>query len=201
MKNNNKHLFTSILATGLLALSTGSQAALVQHSTDLIHDSDTNITWMQNANLNGPMTWYEATDWANNLVYGGYDDWRLPSYDQLNHLFYDELGAEAWNTEVIKGNSNYGLFSNFQFDLYWTADEALGSWSDYAYTYDTVYGAHNYAQPKDGSFGSFYAWAIRGNDITAPAAVPVPAAVWLMGSGLMGLLTLRRTVSGKAARC
>lgn len=202
MKKHNKYLFTSILATGLLAFSTGSQAALVQHSTDLIYDNDTNITWMQNANLNGTMTWHEAVDWASNLVYGGYDDWRLPTYDQLNHLFYAELGAEPWNTEVIKDNSNYGLFSNFQFDLYWTSDEATGAWSDHAYTYDTYYGVHNYALPKDGSSGSFYAWAIRGNDITAPAAVPLPAAVWLMGSGLLGLLALRnRTVSGMDTRC
>jgi hypothetical protein len=31
-----------------------------------------------------------------------------------------------------------------------------------------------------------HAWAVRSGDV--PAVVPVPAAVWLFGSGLLGLL-------------
>jgi hypothetical protein len=202
MKKNNKHLLIPVLATSLLTLSTGSQAAsLVQRTSDLIYDSDTNRTWMQNADLNGTMTWYQAMNWADNLVYGGYDDWRLPSYDEMDHLFYVELGAEPWHTEVIKENSNYDLFSNFQFNAYWTSDEVQDpqQWGDAAYIYDTLYGVHNYYVPKD---GEWYAWAIRDGDVTAPSSVPVPGAIWLMGSGLLGLMSLRkRTASDKNAQC
>jgi hypothetical protein len=37
---------------------------------------------------------------------------------------------------------------------------------------------------------NLFAWAVRSGDV--PAVVPVPAAVWLFGSGLMGLLGLAR---------
>jgi len=35
----------------------------------------------------------------------------------------------------------------------------------------------------------YYAWAVYSGDVSA---VPVPAAVWLFGSGLMGLVGLDR---------
>ncbi len=28
------------------------------------------------------MTWYEALQWADDLEYAGYDDWRIPSLDE-----------------------------------------------------------------------------------------------------------------------
>ena len=39
-----------------------------------------------------------------------------------------------------------------------------------------------YAGLKD---NFYYAWAVRSGDVSA---VPVPAAAWLFGSGLIGLL-------------
>jgi len=34
-----------------------------------------------------------------------------------------------------------------------------------------------------------YAWAVRSGDVSA---VPVPAAMWLFGSGLLGLIGVAR---------
>jgi hypothetical protein len=36
----------------------------------------------------------------------------------------------------------------------------------------------------------YYAWAVRSGDVVS--AVPVPATVWLFGSGLIGLLGIAR---------
>jgi len=36
---------------------------------------------------------------------------------------------------------------------------------------------------------NFFAWAVRSGDVSV---VPIPAAVWLFGSGLIGLLGVAR---------
>jgi hypothetical protein len=46
-------------------------------------------------------------------------------------------------------------------------------------------------QSDDGKTGSNYAWAVHSGDVSA-SVVPVPAAVWLFGSGLLGLIGMAR---------
>lgn len=73
-----------------IAFSSPAHAALYDRGNGMIYDSSQNITWLQDANyantsgytttnFAGRMTWDQATAWADQLVYGGYDDWRLPS--------------------------------------------------------------------------------------------------------------------------
>ena len=66
-------------AAALIALSGAAQAALVNRGGGMIYDTTRNITWLANMNTTGLMTWAAATTWANNLVHGGFDDWRLPT--------------------------------------------------------------------------------------------------------------------------
>ena len=47
--------------------------------TDAFYDTELNITWLRNANVNGPMTWDAANAWAANLAVGAYSDWRRPT--------------------------------------------------------------------------------------------------------------------------
>jgi hypothetical protein len=53
--------------------------------TDAFYDTQLNITWLRDANINrgngngGRMTWYGAQSWVSNLSFGGYTDWRLPT--------------------------------------------------------------------------------------------------------------------------
>jgi hypothetical protein len=89
-----------VAALGLLALSGAAQAALVVRGGGMIYDTTLNITWLADMNYavtsgyaaanaggtgsnrvdtNGSMGWNAANTWANNLMYGGYDDWRLAS--------------------------------------------------------------------------------------------------------------------------
>jgi hypothetical protein len=72
-----------------------AQAALVDRGGGMLYDDGLKVTWLQDANYAktsgycntagncldtvGRMTWTQATTWANNLVYGGYSDWRLAS--------------------------------------------------------------------------------------------------------------------------
>ena len=86
----------------VLVFAHSAKAALQDKGGGLIYDDDLGITWMQYANYaDGTMTWDEAVAWADNLVFQGYDDWRLPYTDTLcfgkdctgsdmGHLYYTE---------------------------------------------------------------------------------------------------------------
>jgi hypothetical protein len=46
-------------------------------------------------------------------------------------------------------------------------------------------------QDNDNKGLFYYAWAVQSGDV-AVLATPVPAAVWLFGSGLLGLIGMAR---------
>jgi hypothetical protein len=71
-----------LLLVGVLIPSTltcSAFASLTDKGGGLIYDTDLDITWLQNANYAGQMSHEDALQWAEDLVYQGYDDWRLPS--------------------------------------------------------------------------------------------------------------------------
>lgn len=59
-----------------------------------ITDMETGLMWMQNDSGSfgvgddgdGALTWEQALEWAENLDFGGYDDWRLPNAKALQSI-------------------------------------------------------------------------------------------------------------------
>jgi Protein of unknown function (DUF1566) len=143
------------------------------------------------------MSWSDANNWASSLTYGGYSDWRLPTTppedivssgidktsSEMGHLFYSELGGVAGSSISATHNANYDLFSNIKPDLYWssTAFLAPDAWGFNMGDGNQLHVPTNFQT---------YAWAVRTGDVSQ---VPVPAAVWLFCSGLMGLIGMRRS--------
>jgi hypothetical protein len=142
---------------------------------------------------NGRLTWWGGlafTNYLNSINYGGSSQWRLPSAganpqpgfnagSELGQLFYSELGGTEFNSIP-----NTPTFNNEQSYAYWLATEyapdPIGAWG-----FDTFNG-YQYDLSK---VNQVYAWAVSPGQV---AAVPEPGILWLMGSGLLGLLASKR---------
>jgi hypothetical protein len=201
-----KKFLTSFWGTwAVLVFLVNAQAALYDRGGGFIYDSDQDITWLQDANYaktsglidTGMMDWNSAMLWAANLEYGGYNDWRLPSVGENPVIGYNATGSEMGYLYYTPepnglGNlagvdiSNKGPFINLEYGTYWTNTE-YDLDPQNAWTFFFGYGA----QSPDRKYltNNYYAWAVHDGDL---ALVPIPGAVWLLGSGLVGLLGLRK---------
>lgn len=182
------------------------------------YDTALDITWLANANYaDTAMNWITATAWVAGLnpYDSGITGWRLPamidtgtygcnyaysgtdcgwnvdtSTSEMAHMFYVTLGNKAyWDThgggpQPGWGLTNTGPFSNVQSSRYWSATEYA---TVFAWHFNFDLGNQDFEFKSD----SLYAWAVHSGDVGT--IVPVPASVWLFGSGLIGLLG----VSGK----
>ena len=82
---NNSQFIGVQCATLISLFSLTSHAAVIDRGNGLIYDNDLDIIWLADANysytsgyhVDGFMTYQESQIWVNQLVFGGYDDWRL----------------------------------------------------------------------------------------------------------------------------
>jgi hypothetical protein len=142
----------------------------------------------------GSVSWFGAqafTGYLNSISYAGPKQWALPSagadpqygYNQtggqFGQLFYNELGGTAGNAIP-----DTPYFTNEQAYAYWLgteyAPDPVGAWA---------FGTNVALQSYGYKYHQFYAWAVSPGNV---AAVPVPGAIWVFGSGLLALLGLKR---------
>jgi len=211
-------VFKFILATiytCLTVVSFNASAVVLQERLGGLayYDADADLTWLADATSgatreNGGTirTWASAKTWVAGLDVAGVTGWRLPTTMQpdpscspqestgnyaynctgseLGNLFYTVLGGVATESITVTHNANYNLFSNVQSYRYWSSTEYALDPADAWYFYTNL-GRQNYG--TKGGLNNI--WAVKSGDV---AVVPVPAAIWLFGSGLIGVVGAAR---------
>ena len=178
----NKSIVVYILLTFILLITPEAKADLIDRGNGLIYDDSLNITWLQNADSEGSMTWSEANEWAGSFFFQGYSDWRLPTTDplcpdknctdnEMGHLFY---------TDGIK-DVTMGMFSDVKSSIYWSSTEYDNST---AWRFNFKYGSQGTSDKEQ----TRYAWAVRDGDSTPPVA-PEPLSYLLFISGGITILS------------
>jgi hypothetical protein len=157
-----------VLFTVLLFSATGVYAELHDRGGGLIYDDVLDVTWLQDANYaytsgytsglhddDGEMTWYEAMEWAEQLEYGGFDDWRLP--DGGDQMDGGEMGY-MYNNYI-----GSGLIENLQPNYYWSKNTYIDPlYPEFAYLYHFGIGQGYIFSNKT---SPAFAWAVRDGDV------------------------------------
>ena len=189
-------------------------------SFEAYYDTDLNITWLANANVNGQMIWRDANTWAANLSIVDtvnnltYDNWRLPttlqpdvscsivgiySYghnctgSEMGHLFYADLGGTGDESILDSGDPDLAKFTNLQANYYWTGsmcERLEGTICGPDFLAWSFNFSNGIQLPVGMVFGR-YVLAVTPGDVS-PVPEPETWAMLLAGLGLVGVATRRR---------
>ncbi len=218
----------NIAVMAIAMAASQAQAALENRGGGMIYDTVNNVTWLADMNYaqtsgfdtDGLMSWTAAKSWAENLSFGGFDDWRLPTANPLDstcsakfnaggsigwqyygtgctggeitHLFVVDLGNKGSESVLEQAGDTSTQKSNL--GLF----QNVRSWYYWTDTESAQlstsawwFDAHTGRQDLTSKTSNVYAIAVRDGDVTA---VPEPQtlAMMLVGVGLLAAAMRRR---------
>lgn len=179
-----------LLSIGVLllgVLSTANAALEMRLGGLAYYDTELNITWAADANINGAQSWWDQMAWASGLTIDGVSGWRLPNADvngngSSESGFDNEMYFLYWNEGITAATP--GVFSNAQSFVYWSGTELV---SDPPYAFIFFFNSGEYLDELKSHHR--FAWAVHDGDV---ALIPEPEMYAMMVFGLAVLLGFGR---------
>lgn len=199
----------TLLIIGLVFSSTGAHAALFNLPGDaLALDSNTGQSWIRDLSTFGSGAYDEqqfAINVLNQVSYSGLSDWHMATLTDMQALWsYSAEQIELaffpnWNPP--KQNNWTGRYDSLQtgsnpeehytatvsksYNVWYPGSSPPPGWQPYSYSQGTL---ETFSTLDTNAFPPLGAWVVSGY---APA-VPIPGTIWLLGSGLAGILAWRK---------
>jgi hypothetical protein len=185
-----KTLLCSALLAALMCVSGGAQAALVSQGNGVVLDNVNNLLWYADG---GQRNFASATSWAAGLTTGGL---LAGSWGLSNDIQFSQLAAAAGyvasdnqTKQYAAGYLNYLGINGQTFGFWSTATryglQGTNNSGIYPYGESTIF------EVSIGQGGTYVdnsnVYSLAVAQYSAPSAVPIPAAAWLMASGLGAL--------------
>lgn len=167
-------------AAALMVIAGAAHAALVKNGDGTTTDTSTNLIWLQNWGFLGAQNWDTQTAWADNLVFAGSSDWRLPSFDE-----YFDLDVGKGSVMVAGGFFNVRLD-----DFYWSTTEIADDRVLLFEPFNRGVAALTTLNPNF----RFHAVAVRSADVPTPVPEPQTLALALLALGAAALARMRRPI-------
>jgi len=166
-------------AAAMLALTGAAQAALVPQSNGTVLDTNTNLIWLQDWQVNNTFQdWATQKAWAETTLDGfaGSNDWRLPDIAEFVDLFtaYGDLTLSTLP------------FVDVQPSAYWSGTEfspGISAW---------FFGPASGTNGNGSELARFNAVAVRPGDVTASVPEPQTLALAILALGATVLARRRR---------
>jgi len=97
----------------ILVLITVLQADFIRDNTnEIVLDTSTNLMWQDNEDVDTTTrNWSDAIAYCEGLSYGGYNDWRLPNFNEL----YNLADRSTYNPSISS------VFQNVASSYYWSS--------------------------------------------------------------------------------
>jgi hypothetical protein len=160
--------------------STNDSTTDVGHYSDngdgTVTDIATGLMWQQ-IGSSQTMTWEQALSYCEDLIFGGYGDWRLPTIKELRTLV-------DYNISSPGPTINTNFFPNSELSFYWssTTNVIFGS---YAMAWDIEFGSGDDGN-DDYKREFYYVRAVRGGQSESPGNLiilsPKQADSWAVSS-------------------
>jgi hypothetical protein len=107
-------MIKNITIATFLLLSSASADFIRDNDLDVVNDTKTCLMWQDTSDKR--LNWESAIDYCETLAFAGYEDWRLPNFNELYSIVDKNVSETTINSSFT--NIASGMFNP---NIYWSS--------------------------------------------------------------------------------